>query len=74
MEIRKFMHEKSGRTIEVTGPDDMGNYVGVCTSVPGCLGHGSTAHEAFKGSAKSIYPIVEAMRLLGRAVPEIRED
>jgi len=66
MNLQEFVHSKTGRSIEVRGPDPLGNYMAKCSSVPGCLGYGPTAIDAAESAASSIVPMINLMESQGR--------
>src|SRR3990167_3143353 len=47
-------------TIEVTGPDSIGQFTADCLEVPGALGYGATPGEATLSSMRAILPIIKA--------------
>ena len=49
-----------GFTVEVIGPDNIGQFTAHCLEVPGALGCGSTLEEARLSSMRAILPIIKA--------------
>ena len=53
-------------------PDEDGNWVGECPSLPGCVTEGKTREEAIRNAKEAIEGCEEVLRAHGKPVPQER--